>query len=118
MIAMKAFAAVCALSMLTPLPAQERDYPVKPVPFTAVPGMADVGALTGDMAYVNALDKIWENVAGKKLHIMRKRRPAAPIVAVCTVFAGSGTIAIDTGKTGARIPASLYGIFFAEIWSI
>ena len=33
---MKAFAAVCALSMLTPLPAQERDYPVKPVPFTAV----------------------------------------------------------------------------------
>jgi DUF1680 family protein len=32
-------------------------------------GMADVGALTGDMAYVKALDKIWENVAGKKLHI-------------------------------------------------
>jgi DUF1680 family protein len=32
-------------------------------------GMADVGALTGDMAYINALDKIWENVASKKLHI-------------------------------------------------
>jgi hypothetical protein len=32
-------------------------------------GMADVAALTGDMAYVNALDKIWDNVAGKKLHI-------------------------------------------------
>ncbi len=32
-------------------------------------GMADVAALTGDAAYVNALDKIWENVAGKKLHI-------------------------------------------------
>jgi DUF1680 family protein len=32
-------------------------------------GMADVAALTGDSAYVNALDKIWENVAGKKLHI-------------------------------------------------
>ena len=32
-------------------------------------GMADVAALTGDQAYVNALDKIWENVAGKKLHI-------------------------------------------------
>ena len=32
-------------------------------------GMADVGALTGDMAYVNAIDKIWENVAGRKLHI-------------------------------------------------
>jgi len=31
--------------------------------------MADVAALTGDTAYVNALDKIWENVAGKKLHI-------------------------------------------------
>src|SRR6202035_535692 len=32
-------------------------------------GMADVAALTGDTAYVNALDKIWENVAPKKLHI-------------------------------------------------
>jgi len=32
-------------------------------------GMADVAALTGDTAYVNALDKIWENVAGRKLHI-------------------------------------------------
>jgi DUF1680 family protein len=32
-------------------------------------GMADVAALTGDMAYVNAIDKIWENVAGKKLYI-------------------------------------------------
>ncbi len=32
-------------------------------------GMADVAALTGDMAYVNALDKIWDNVAGKKLHV-------------------------------------------------
>jgi DUF1680 family protein len=32
-------------------------------------GMADVAALTGDAAYVNALDKIWDNVAGKKLHV-------------------------------------------------
>jgi DUF1680 family protein len=32
-------------------------------------GMADVAALTGDEAYVNALDKIWENVAYKKLHV-------------------------------------------------
>ncbi len=32
-------------------------------------GMADVAALTGDTAYVNALDKIWDNVADKKLHI-------------------------------------------------
>jgi DUF1680 family protein len=32
-------------------------------------GMADVAALTGDAAYVNALDKIWDNVASKKLHI-------------------------------------------------
>src|SRR5258707_7047231 len=32
-------------------------------------GMADVAAVTGATAYVNALDKIGENVAGKKLHI-------------------------------------------------
>jgi hypothetical protein len=32
-------------------------------------GMADVAALTGDSAYVNALDRIWENVAGRKLHV-------------------------------------------------
>jgi hypothetical protein len=32
-------------------------------------GMADVAALTGDDAYVRALDKIWDNVAGKKLYI-------------------------------------------------
>src|SRR6516164_5277490 len=32
-------------------------------------GMADVAALTGDNAYVNAIDKIWDNVAGRKLYI-------------------------------------------------
>ena len=32
-------------------------------------GMADVAALTGDVAYVNAIDKIWENVTEKKLYI-------------------------------------------------
>jgi hypothetical protein len=32
-------------------------------------GMADVAALTGDTRYVNAIDKIWDNVAGKKLYI-------------------------------------------------
>jgi DUF1680 family protein len=32
-------------------------------------GMADVAALTGDAAYVSAIDKIWENVAGKKLYV-------------------------------------------------
>ena len=32
-------------------------------------GMADVAALTGDMAYVNAIDKIWDNVDGKKLYV-------------------------------------------------
>ena len=32
-------------------------------------GMADVAALTGDMAYVNAIDRIWDNVAGKKLYV-------------------------------------------------
>ena len=32
-------------------------------------GMADVAALTGDASYLNAIDKIWENVDGKKLSI-------------------------------------------------
>jgi hypothetical protein len=32
-------------------------------------GIADVAALTGDTAYVNAIDRIWENVVGKKLYI-------------------------------------------------
>jgi len=32
-------------------------------------GMADVAALTGDEEYVSALDRIWENVAYKKLHV-------------------------------------------------
>lgn len=32
-------------------------------------GMADVAALTGDAAYVNALDRIWENVVSKKIHV-------------------------------------------------
>jgi hypothetical protein len=32
-------------------------------------GVADVAALTGDSAYLNAIDKIWDNVAGKKLYI-------------------------------------------------
>ncbi len=32
-------------------------------------GMADVAALTGDTAYINAIDRIWENIVGKKLYI-------------------------------------------------
>jgi DUF1680 family protein len=32
-------------------------------------GMADVAALTGDTAYVKAIDRIWQNVAGDKLYI-------------------------------------------------
>ncbi|TSA26506.1 MAG: glycoside hydrolase family 127 protein [Ignavibacteriales bacterium] len=32
-------------------------------------GMADVAALTGDKDYLKALDKIWNNVAGKKLYL-------------------------------------------------
>jgi DUF1680 family protein len=32
-------------------------------------GMADVAALTGDTAYVNAIDTIWEDVVGKKLYV-------------------------------------------------
>ena len=32
-------------------------------------GMADVAALTGDSAYIRAIDSIWEDVAGRKLYI-------------------------------------------------
>ncbi len=32
-------------------------------------GMADVAALTGDSSYMNAIDRIWDNVASKKLYI-------------------------------------------------
>lgn len=32
-------------------------------------GMADVAALTGDKSYIEAIDKIWENIVGKKMYI-------------------------------------------------
>lgn len=32
-------------------------------------GMADVAALTGDSTYIQAIDRIWENVVSKKLYI-------------------------------------------------
>ncbi len=32
-------------------------------------GMADVAALTGDSAYIRAIDKIWDNIVGKKCYI-------------------------------------------------
>jgi uncharacterized protein len=32
-------------------------------------GMADVAALTGDTAYMKAIDKIWENMVGKKIYV-------------------------------------------------
>jgi len=32
-------------------------------------GMADVAALTGDTAYIAAIDRIWDNIVGKKLYI-------------------------------------------------
>ena len=32
-------------------------------------GMADVAALTGDSAYIHAIDAIWENIVGRKLYI-------------------------------------------------
>ena len=32
-------------------------------------GMADVAAVTGDTAYISAIDKIWENIVGKKLYV-------------------------------------------------
>lgn len=32
-------------------------------------GMADVAALTGDLDYIHAIDKIWDNIVGKKYYI-------------------------------------------------
>ncbi len=32
-------------------------------------GMADVAALTGDKAYIDAIGKLWENVVSKKMHL-------------------------------------------------
>jgi DUF1680 family protein len=32
--------------------------------------MADVAALTGDASYTNAIDRLWQNVVGKKLYII------------------------------------------------
>lgn len=32
-------------------------------------GMADVAALTGDSAYIHAIDRIWDNIIGKKYYI-------------------------------------------------
>lgn len=32
-------------------------------------GMADVAAITGDQAYLAAIDRLWENVVGKKMHL-------------------------------------------------
>lgn len=32
-------------------------------------GMADVAALTGDSAYIMAIDRIWDNIVGKKYYI-------------------------------------------------
>lgn len=32
-------------------------------------GMADVAALTNDTSYVNAIDRIWENIVAKKLYL-------------------------------------------------
>jgi uncharacterized protein len=32
-------------------------------------GIADIAALTGDQAYIQAIDRLWENVASKKLYV-------------------------------------------------
>lgn len=32
-------------------------------------GMADVAAITGDSSYIKAIDRIWDNIVGKKLYI-------------------------------------------------
>lgn len=33
-------------------------------------GMADIAALTGDMAYITAIDAIWENIVSKRLYLI------------------------------------------------
>ena len=37
-------------------------------------GMADVAALTGDTAYIHAIDRIWDNIVGKKILYYRRYR--------------------------------------------
>lgn len=32
-------------------------------------GMADVAAITGDSSYIHAIDRIWDNIVGKKIYI-------------------------------------------------
>ena len=32
-------------------------------------GMADIAALTGDSSYIKAIDRIWENIVGRKIYI-------------------------------------------------
>lgn len=32
-------------------------------------GMADIAAMTGDSAYINAIDRIWDNIVSKKFYI-------------------------------------------------
>ena len=32
-------------------------------------GMADVAALTGDPSYIEAIDRIWENIVGRKMYV-------------------------------------------------
>ncbi len=32
-------------------------------------GVADVGALTGQQVYIDSVDRLWENVVGKKMHL-------------------------------------------------
>ena len=59
-------------------------------------GMADVAALTGDEAYVKALDRIWDNVVGKKLYL------TGGIVAVENVFAFPGIGAALTAAVANR----------------
>ncbi|HPG39912.1 MAG TPA: glycoside hydrolase family 127 protein [bacterium] len=53
------------------IPVIEQDHPVGHAVRAGYlySGMADVAALTGDSAYVSALNKIWENVVYKKLYL-------------------------------------------------
>lgn len=53
------------------LPVTEQDHPVGHAVRAAYMycGMADVAALTGDETYVRAIDRIWQNMVGRRLYV-------------------------------------------------
>jgi len=79
-------------------------------------GMADVAAMTGDKAYIQALDRIWENVVDKKIYVTggigalgarQSRLPCAPgpAVAPC-IHDRPGGRARPAGRRQGSTPAS------------